>query len=341
MTAGRWQTNLIITLVVVFTVILGLLLSQLDFISLDAGNPTETAVAIITNTPDADPTETTLPTVAIPTETATPEDSATPSQPKSTNTPIPDGDMPCMAAPANWIEYTVKSGDTILSLSFTFGATQEELIQFNCLTSRTVSAGTTIFVPATPPTPVVCVVNPPASWRPYTVKRGDTMYSLARFRGVTVYNVLTVNCLSTTDLKAGQSIYLPAQITITLTPSPMPTATADPTLTPSPVPPSATPAPEETSTATPPPEPTATATGSQTPTATSTATASPSPTATSTGSATPTQTAVSTSTPTPIPTETPTVAPTATPTLVPTATPTIAPTNTLVPTSTPTNTPVP
>ena len=66
MTVGRWQTNAIITMVVLFTVVIGLLLADLDFISLD-NQAAETAVAINPTLPT--PTETVLPVVPIPTAT--------------------------------------------------------------------------------------------------------------------------------------------------------------------------------------------------------------------------------------------------------------------------------
>ncbi len=49
----------------------------------------------------------------------------------------------------------------------------------------------------------------PVSAAPYTVKRGDTLYSLARSVGLTVAQLQTLNSLTSTDLKVGQVLELP------------------------------------------------------------------------------------------------------------------------------------
>ncbi|UQN09089.1 LysM peptidoglycan-binding domain-containing protein [Deinococcus sp. QL22] len=50
----------------------------------------------------------------------------------------------------------------------------------------------------------------PASAAPYTVKPGDTLYSLARLVGLTVAQLQTLNSLTGTGLKVGQVLELPA-----------------------------------------------------------------------------------------------------------------------------------
>ncbi|MEM7333289.1 MAG: LysM peptidoglycan-binding domain-containing protein [Chloroflexota bacterium] len=338
MTSGRWQTNLIITLVVFFTLGIGFLMARLDFTTFDL-LPTQTAVA---NAPDEPtPTETTLPVVPIPTSTPSPPgETVEPTRlSKATNTPMPDGDMPCVAPPSHWVTYQVQADDSILSLSIAFETTQEEIIQFNCLAARSLTTGSTIFVPGITPTPKVCD-GPPASWELYTVQQGDTMFSLARFRGVTVLDVLNANCLNSPSIKAGEQIWLPATIVITMTPTSLPTATVEPTATSTDEPdvvPTNTPSVEPSATLTPEPIATLTPTGTLTPVPTSTTT--PTSTSTAIPTATVTETAVPASTPTPAPTETPTLPPTDTPTPAPTETPTLSPTDT--PTVPPTSTPTP
>ena len=80
--------------------------------------------------------------------------------------------------------------------------------------------------PTNTPTPRPCADEPPSDWQPYTVQRGDTLYSLARRIGTTMDLVIFYNCLQSTQLWAGQQLYLPA----------LPTPTNTPTSTPTPAP---------------------------------------------------------------------------------------------------------
>ena len=65
------------------------------------------------------------------------------------------------------------------------------------------------------------VCRPPASWRIYVVRRGDTLVALAWRTGTTVSAIMQANCLSSQFLYAGQRLYLPP-VTILPTPTPFP-----------------------------------------------------------------------------------------------------------------------
>jgi len=81
------------------------------------------------------------------------------------------------------------------------------------------------------PAPVVCVPpNGRTHWVPYTVRRGDTLFSLAQDTQTTVTEVRQANCLSSNLIVAGKALYLPS-IPVrppTDTPS-IPSATETPT----------------------------------------------------------------------------------------------------------------
>lgn len=162
-----------------------------------------------------------------------------------------------------------------------------------------------------------CASNPPTHWQPFTVRPGETLYTLAIRHETTMEIVSYNNCLKSYQLQAGQQLYLPPLK------APVPSATVAVTATPSPAPTQGSP---------PPPQPTLTAI--------LTLTAPPT---------LPTATASATTQPTVAPTMTPTarLAPTepSTPTLEPTATAPPAPppsaTPAASPTSEPTNTPPP
>jgi LysM repeat protein len=240
--------------------------------------------------------------------------------------------------PAGWVPYTVRPGDTLVALAYRYRINVSLLMQANCLANQVLYAGQVIFVPSVVVTPTPrppC--GPPPGWVQYTVRPGDTLYSLAVRTRTTVYAIVQANCLVSYTIYVGQPLWLPSL------PPPRPTATAtlSPTVTdtPSAQPPTGTvtPTPGDTPSATP---PVGTPTLSPTPTPAETPGATLTPTSTPTvlpPSATP---PLGTVTPTPIPTL---PSPTATSPLPPTATPipTPPPTNTPVPFLTPTNTPSP
>jgi LysM repeat protein len=212
------------------------------------------------------PSDTVVPVeLEIPTQEERP--SAT-IQPTVTLCPLPEG----------WLTITVKDGDTLESLAETYGIAPRKLMQANCLVNRNLISGTVFFVPAptqtqqVPPTatsqPVTCG-NPPAGWVLYTVQPGDTLYQIGLARGVTVQQLQSANCLASTTIRTGQTLYVPNVPTITVWPARTATPTEEiepaPTFSPEPT---NTPLPTETPqpTATPTTQPTDTAIPTDTPT---------------------------------------------------------------------------
>ncbi len=320
--SGRWQWNLLITFGVVGTVLLALLLAQLD----RAPQPIPPSPPVlIADVTIIAPSQTPLP--AIPLVSATPTTTPFPTPIPTTTSPLPEE---CGAIPVGWVPTTVRPGENLMTLAVRSGTSEAAIIRANCLRQEMLLPGLIIYLPPAPPTRQPC--GPPAFWAQYVVQSGDTMFSLALRHGTTVYAIINANCLSSSDLRAGQVIFLPPlRITATpLPPSPeIPSATPwPPTSTPfpptnTPVPPTDTPAPPTTT-------PSATATA----TATNTATAVPPTITPSQTPLPPTPTETATAVP---PTDTPTsLPPTDTP-LPPTDTP-VPPTDTPIP---PTDTPVP
>ena len=204
--------------------------------------------------------------------------------------------------PAGWIAITVRPGEDLATLATRYQSTAETLLVANCLFSTDLPTGSIIYVP-----PVATQTNipcgPPAGWVSYTVRPGNTLYSLSQAFGVSVAQLQLANCLPPNQysLVTGQIIWVPNIATRT------PRATATATLTPvSIVFPTITRTPTMTSTVTITTSPTATQPATLTPTITVTATATiPSPTApptaTATNTALPTATPTATFTSTPIP----------------------------------------
>ncbi|MBN1261443.1 MAG: LysM peptidoglycan-binding domain-containing protein [Anaerolineae bacterium] len=251
----------------------------------------------------------------------------------------------CATIPG-WLPYIVQPGDTLFRLALRYNLSAFALMEANCLGSQDIAPGDLLYLPplaVMTPTPQPYVCGPPPDWRIVIVQWGDTLYSLSRQYGVSIYEIQMANCLRGTKILAGQRLFLPPVMVITPTRIPSPTRTATPTRTPTQTPtPTGMPV-TPTLTLTPTLTPTGTWTATPTPTpgvtVTPTRTATPPPTATPTEPVSPTITYEPTATPTPTPTESPAApTPTATPT-EPAATPTFTPTPTL--TATPTATPEP
>lgn len=78
---------------------------------------------------------------------------------------------------------------------------------------------TNTVTPRIEPTLTICS-PPPLGWVPYTVKSGDTLYSLSQIFGVSVYDLQTANCMGNNDvLRAGAVIFVPNVSTATLAPT--------------------------------------------------------------------------------------------------------------------------
>lgn len=305
------------------TVLLALFLAMSDTLQrrAPAGPLAETAVAALPATR--------LPVSPLPTVTASPSPIAT-SVATGTFVPVLAG---CTETPPDWVSYTVTNDDSLLTLALSAGLTVAELEAANCLAGRPLVEGMRLFLPPQLSLEAECG-NPPLDWISYVVRRGDTLFALARRGGTTVSTLVTANCLESTFILAGERLLVPAGSAATVTPFPRPTLPR-PTRTPRPTVtalPTATATPSLTTT---PPTPfltvTATPPQSVTPSPTATDPVTPTVTLTITITATPPVTETVTSTPPP-PSSTPTLTPTPpagdtpTPTLPPsTATPTEAP----------------
>lgn len=306
---NHFPVNLLLAVAVAFTVVLALLLAQLDSLT-NGARPTPEPVAQSTLQPVTRPA---LPIVVLPSSTVPVTAVAgTPAlTPQATAVSI----IPDCTIPPGWLPYEIQPGDTLYTLSVRAGISADAIVQANCLTMTNLTSGSVIYLPAAPPSPPP-PCGPPAHWVRYTVQYGDTLYSLAQRTGSTVYAIMQANCMSATTIYAGQTLYLPFHPTPPVVPTmpPQPSATPEPTLPPTAVPtntetPAATNTPDSTPPAGTPPPPTPTTT------ATVTVTAPPSPSPTMGPSLTPTATPTGQ-----LPTATPSITPTFTP---PTATATI------------------
>ena len=284
----RWRGNLLAVTSAILTVLLGLLLAQLDVLQARAVPPRAglpivniqaTAVAagqIISLSFDTPaPAATDVPEAVL---LPTPDD----LNPRpELLTRASEGETAftvCGEVPGGWFLYSVQPGESLAALAEATGTTAADLAAANCLAEGQLAAGMIILVPREP---AVTQCGPPQFWVRYQVRSGDTLGALAINRGTTVAEILRANCRDTLNLVAGQFIFLPpggqpgGGVPI-LQPSltPLPSVTNVPTLAPlstatatsaPPPPPPSTPLPSPTPpvvnspvppTVTPPPPPT-------------------------------------------------------------------------------------
>ena len=104
-------------------------------------------------------------------------------------------------APAGSNYYTVKSGDSLWSISKKFGITVDELKSANNLSSNLLSVGQNLIIPGK---------EAQATGDEYVVKKGDTLYSIARKYNTSVDNLKSINNITTDSLAIGQIIKLPS-----------------------------------------------------------------------------------------------------------------------------------
>ena len=105
--------------------------------------------------------------------------------------------------------YTVKSGDSLWSIANRFGTTVAELKALNNLNTNALQVGQVLKLPTTNTS------TGNNNGNTYTVKSGDSLWSIANRFGTTVDTLRTINNLSTNTLQVGQVLKLPTTNTST------------------------------------------------------------------------------------------------------------------------------
>ena len=157
---------------------------------------------------------------------------ALPLPPTATHTPPPPPTN--CPSPTGWQAYLVQPGDTLDELATRYRLPSEQIITANCLLTNSLLPGSYLYLPPIPtPTPkrTALACGAPAGWIRYTIQKGDTLYSLAQYYGVTVELLQQANCMNTTTLIAGKQIYVPNKPTRTPSPTPQPVFTFTPSQT--------------------------------------------------------------------------------------------------------------
>lgn len=101
--------------------------------------------------------------------------------------------------------YTVVAGDTLYSIANMYGLTVDELKSLNNLSSDILSIGQVLYVSNSTTSPTTT----------YTVKSGDTLYSIAKSYGITVDALKSANGKSNNLLTIGEVLVIPTTSTTT------------------------------------------------------------------------------------------------------------------------------
>lgn len=104
--------------------------------------------------------------------------------------------VPSMLVNDNYVEYVVKSGDSLYVIANKYGTTVNEIKNANNLTSNLLSIGQVLRVPKKGETVT------------YTVKSGDNLYSIARKYNTTADEIKRKNNLSSNLLNIGQILVI-------------------------------------------------------------------------------------------------------------------------------------
>ncbi len=98
--------------------------------------------------------------------------------------------------------YTVKAGDTLYSIAKRYGVTVTALVRANNISNNLIKIGQVLIIPGT--------TSPPTTTVTYTVKAGDTLYSIATKYGVTVTALASANKITNVNLiSVGQVLVIP------------------------------------------------------------------------------------------------------------------------------------
>ena len=100
----------------------------------------------------------------------------------------------------NYVIYEVKKGDSLWKIANNNNTTVDDLIKLNNLTNLTLQIGDKIKVP---------VSQDEKPMKVYTVKSGDTLWSIAKSNGVSVDELKSTNNLKSNLLTLGQELIIP------------------------------------------------------------------------------------------------------------------------------------
>lgn len=107
--------------------------------------------------------------------------------------------------------YVVQKGDSLYSIAQKFNTTVDKLKELNNLTSNNLSIGQVLVISEEQGS------SPSDDYIIYTVKKGDSLWNIARDFDTTVDAIIDLNNLGTTALSVGQTLKIPQKTESSLT----------------------------------------------------------------------------------------------------------------------------
>ena len=107
--------------------------------------------------------------------------------------------------PNNMFMYTVQAGDTLYGIARKYNTTVQEIINLNYLKNNILTVGQVIRIPEMYTKEDEMFLP---NYTNYTVKRGDTLYSIARANNIDVATIIKDNALTSNNLSLGQILRL-------------------------------------------------------------------------------------------------------------------------------------
>ena len=102
----------------------------------------------------------------------------------------------------DYINYTVKSGDSLYKIANTYNTTVDEIKKLNNLTSNNLQINQVLKIPTTSQQDTTSYIN-------YTVKSGDSLYKIANNYNTTVDEIKKLNNLTSNNLQINQVLKIP------------------------------------------------------------------------------------------------------------------------------------
>lgn len=100
----------------------------------------------------------------------------------------------------NTIVYTVKKGDNLYNIARAYNITASQIISVNNLANTNLQIGQKLKIPVSK--------NNTSSSITYTVKKGDSLYAIAKLYNTTVDSIKKKNNLTSTNLSIGQKLLI-------------------------------------------------------------------------------------------------------------------------------------
>ena len=102
----------------------------------------------------------------------------------------------------NYINYTVKSGDSLYKIANNYKTTVDEIKKLNNLTSNNLQINQVLKIPPTSQQDTTSYIS-------YTVKSGDSLYKVANTYNTTVDSIKKLNNLTSNNLQINQVLKIP------------------------------------------------------------------------------------------------------------------------------------